>query len=162
MADEGKENDDQDSGKNVIDKLESDEKINIEDKLKGTDFSQGSSYEDSITNATKTILMSITMVFCLLFDDNYKSDYQVSLEKIMQMKKFEHSEKNVSHIFNFYQMYFIIQLYNLLNVGSVTGKNIIAVQLSTSTDRLFLLCTPVLGMTQDTTKASYTYQNLIV
>lgn len=95
-ADEGKENDEQETGKNVIDETESDEKKNVEDFLKEENFSQGNSYDDSITNATKNILTSITMVLSLLFDENYQSDYQVSLEKIMQLKKFEHAERKVN------------------------------------------------------------------
>lgn len=105
MADEGKENDEQDNVKDVIDGVKLDEEKTVEDEpkvenlLKDNGFSQGNPYEDSITNATKNILTSIITVFCLLFDDNYKSDYQVSLERIMQLKKFEHAERNVSPIF---------------------------------------------------------------
>ncbi|XP_025422796.1 Fanconi anemia group J protein homolog isoform X2 [Sipha flava] len=104
MADEGKENDEQDIGKDLMDgaklddtKTDKDES-KVENLVKDNGFSQGNPYEDSITNATKNILTSIITVFCLLFDDDYKSDYQVSLERIMQMKKFEHADRNTSGI----------------------------------------------------------------
>lgn len=52
-----------------------------------------SSQEDmAITNATKSMLTSICMIFCLFFDDKYVNDYHISLEKMMQVKKSEHKE----------------------------------------------------------------------
>jgi len=59
--------------------------------------SQDKNEDAAITNATKTLLSSICMVFSLLYDEKYKFDYHVSLEKIMQIKKFEHKERGVSH-----------------------------------------------------------------
>lgn len=55
--------------------------------------SQDTNDDVAITNATKNLLSSICMVFSLLYDDKYKFDYHVSLEKIMQLKKFEHKER---------------------------------------------------------------------
>lgn len=50
----------------------------------------------AITNATKNLLSSICMVFCLFFDEKYNSDYHVSLERVMQQKRFEHGDGAVS------------------------------------------------------------------
>lgn len=52
----------------------------------------GNDDDSAITNATKNLLSSIRMVFCLFFDEKYNSDYHVSLEKVMQLKKFEHGD----------------------------------------------------------------------
>lgn len=52
--------------------------------------------DDLITNATKTMLTGICTVFGLFFDDVYKNDYHVSLEKVMQVKNYENGERAVS------------------------------------------------------------------
>lgn len=49
--------------------------------------------DSSITNATKNLLMSICVVFSFFFDDKYKNDYHVSLEKLMQINKLENENK---------------------------------------------------------------------
>lgn len=59
----------------------------------------------AITNATKTVLSSICSVFSLLYDEKYKFDYHVSLEKIMELKKYEHKERGVSHTYLFIETY---------------------------------------------------------
>lgn len=61
-------------------------------------FSPQDNFDASITNATKTLLSSICSVFSLLHDEKYKFDYHVSLEKIMELKKYEHKDRRVSHI----------------------------------------------------------------
>lgn len=56
------------------------------------------SSDSVITNATKTMLTSICTVFSLFFDEQFKNDYHVSLEKLMELKKFEHGKQVVSRI----------------------------------------------------------------
>lgn len=67
------------------------EKDNIEENI-GSENSN----DLAITNATKTILTSICTVFCLFFDNSYKNDYHVSLEKVMELKKYKPGEQAVS------------------------------------------------------------------
>ncbi|XP_050544910.1 Fanconi anemia group J protein homolog isoform X2 [Daktulosphaira vitifoliae] len=45
-----------------------------------------------ISNATKQLLGSIITTFEFLFDEKYKNDYHVSLEKVMQVKKYEYND----------------------------------------------------------------------
>lgn len=76
------------------------EEERMSDELMMNDSEDGN-VDDSvgITNATKQILTSICSVLSLFFNDNYKNDYHVSLEKVMELKKFEHEEKAVSLYF---------------------------------------------------------------
>lgn len=50
----------------------------------------------AITNATKTLLSSVCGVFCLFFNEGFRNDYHVSLEKVMQLKTYEHGARAVS------------------------------------------------------------------
>jgi len=56
--------------------------------------------DSSVTNATKTLLMSICVVFSFFFDDKYKNDYRVSLEKLMQLNKLENEKKRAVRPWN--------------------------------------------------------------
>jgi len=66
----------------------------IENRLLETEDS--SPYDSAISNATKNLLTSICTVFGLFFDENYKNDYHVSLEKLMRLNKFEQKKRTVS------------------------------------------------------------------
>lgn len=71
------------------------------DKENSTNEQETHNVDDSaaLTNATKQILTSICSVWSLFFDEKYKNDYHVSLEKVMELKKFEHGERAVSYSF---------------------------------------------------------------
>ncbi|XP_050434380.1 Fanconi anemia group J protein homolog isoform X2 [Adelges cooleyi] len=66
---------------------------NTPDKSEGR---KGKEEDSQISNATKQLLTSVCTVFDFLFDDKYKNDYHVSLEKVMHVKKFEHGERPVT------------------------------------------------------------------
>lgn len=90
---EENESDDTKTGKTVNGENDENESVDKhENETKVTD------QEDAaISNATKNLLSSICLVFSLLFDEKYKFDYHVSLEKVMELKKFEHKPRAVSH-----------------------------------------------------------------
>jgi len=89
---EKKANNQMEDGENELTKTD----IDV-DELNASISNSGFKEDLAITNATKTMLSSICTVFNLFFDDNYKNDYHVSLEKVMQLKKFEHGgERAVS------------------------------------------------------------------
>lgn len=77
-----------------IEQNESDEEKTDDNEKKSKN--KYSTEDELITNATKTMLTAICTVFGLFFDDVYKNDYHVSLEKVMQVKKFEDRERAVS------------------------------------------------------------------
>lgn len=102
MADSAEENepDDAESDKKENGLLEEENELVEKDENAMIDIhsSQDQNVDVAITNATKNLLSSICTVFSLLYDEKYKFDYHVSLEKIMQIKKFEHKERGVSQI----------------------------------------------------------------
>lgn len=72
-----------------------------------TSSSNGDAYQTgdtAISNATKSILTSICTVFNLFFDEKYRYDYHVSLEKVMVLKKFEHEKRAVSGCYYYYNI----------------------------------------------------------
>lgn len=109
-TDEENEPDDQ------MDELENND-MNVKETAE-TLIASSSQDDIAITNATKSMLTSICMIFCLFFDDKYVNDYHISLEKMMQVKKSEN--KDVQAVsFNFISMYyyknrnrFRIKIYN--------------------------------------------------
>lgn len=94
MADLAEESEPDDTEKDTKENelVEKDEDETIENHL------SQDSFDASITNATKNLLSSICSVFSLLYDEKYTFDYHVSLEKFMELKKYEHKERRVSHI----------------------------------------------------------------
>lgn len=98
MADSAEESEPDDT---KMDTKENGENELVEKEDSDAEMLENRSSQDNvdaaITNATKTILSSICSVFSLLYDEKYKFDYHVSLEKIMELKKYEHKERGVSH-----------------------------------------------------------------
>lgn len=86
--------------KTTDDKNELVEKNVAENELDEIKLTPDSLSSDSaITTATKTMLTSIRTVLSLFFDELFKNDYHVSLEKLMEMKKFEHGKRTVGLLF---------------------------------------------------------------
>lgn len=104
LADDSDEKENEETDENVDDISSQSSSISEHNANESSQKSQNSSNNDqdhqmsdsTISNATKSMLTSICTVFGLFFDEKYRYDYHVSLEKVMEMKKFEHEKRAVS------------------------------------------------------------------